>query len=166
MANPPTGGGDARTTTSNLAPGKRALVGAATAVRGQVSAGEDIWIEGQLEGELHAAAHQVTISPGGRVRAQVRARTVIVEGELHGDVFAEQQVVLRSGSRVHGDLRAPRVALEEGCFFQGNVDMDGGGAATAANGAPRATEITAPGAAANASAGEPVAVGSASEGAP
>ena len=60
MANPPTGGGDARTTTSNLAAGKRALVGAATAVRGQVSAGEDIWIEGQLEGELHAIAPQGT----------------------------------------------------------------------------------------------------------
>src|SRR4051794_5345174 len=105
--------------------GRRALVGAATAVRGQVSAGEDIWIEGQLEGELQALAHQVTISAGGRVHAQVRARSVIVEGELEGDVFAEQQVVLRAGSRVHGDIRSPRVALEEGCFFRGTVDMDG-----------------------------------------
>jgi len=119
--------------------GGRALIGSATAVRGQISAREDLWIEGQLEGEIQANQHQVTISASGRVRAQVRARSVIVEGELHGNAIGEQQVVLRAGSRVHGDIRAPRVALEEGCFFQGTVDMDSTAAVAAAgvNGASK-----------------------------
>jgi cytoskeletal protein CcmA (bactofilin family) len=55
----------------------------------------------------------------------VRARTVVIEGELVGNVLAEQMVLLRAGSVVHGDIRAPRVGLEESCQFQGNVDMDG-----------------------------------------
>jgi cytoskeletal protein CcmA (bactofilin family) len=93
-------------------------------MRGQLSAREDLWIEGQFEGEIQAPAHQVTVSAGGRVRAEVRARALVVEGELHGNAAAEQMVIVRAGGRMQGDIRAPRVGLEEGCHFQGNVDMD------------------------------------------
>ena len=116
-------------------PGRRAVVGPASALRGQLSAREDVWIEGQLEGEVQAPAHQVTVSAGGRVRAEVKARSVVVEGELVGNVVASQMVTVRAGGRVQGDIRAPRVALEEGCQFQGDVDMDGG-QASATSAAP------------------------------
>ena len=112
-------------------PGRRAVVGPASALRGQLAAREDVWIEGQLEGEVQAPAHQVTVSAGGRVRADVKARSVVVEGELIGNVVAGQMVTVRAGGRVQGDIRAPRVGLEEGCQFQGNVDMDGSLAETA-----------------------------------
>ena len=112
-------------------PGRRAVVGPASALRGQLSAREDVWIEGQLEGEVQAPAHQVTVSAGGRVRAEVRAKSVVVEGELVGNVVASQMVTVRAGGRMQGDIRAPRVALEEGCQFQGDVDMDGGQASAA-----------------------------------
>jgi cytoskeletal protein CcmA (bactofilin family) len=58
------------------------------------------------------------------VRGQVRARSVVVEGELHGEVWAEHQAVIRTGGRMYGEIRAPRVALEDGCAFNGTVDMD------------------------------------------
>ncbi|HXT49792.1 MAG TPA: polymer-forming cytoskeletal protein [Thermoanaerobaculia bacterium] len=122
---PPARGSDPRANQAPNPSGKRALVGAATALRGQVSAREDLWIDGQVEGEVQALEHQVTIGPGGRVRAEVKARSVVIEGELHGNVVASQTVTLRTGGRVTGDIRAPRVALEEGCQFQGHVDMDG-----------------------------------------
>src|ERR1044072_8996285 len=108
----------------------RAVVGPPSALRGQSSAREDLWIEGQLDGEVQAPEHQVTVSAGGRVRAEIKAKSVVVEGELHGNVVASQMVTVRAGGRMTGDIRAPRVGLEEGCQFQGNVDMDGGQAAT------------------------------------
>jgi cytoskeletal protein CcmA (bactofilin family) len=101
-------------------------------VRGQLAAREDVWIEGQFEGEIQAPAHQVTVSPGGRVRGGVKSRSIVVEGELLGDVCAEQSVTVRAGGRMQGDILAPRVGLEEGCQFQGNVDMDGTRAAAQA----------------------------------
>ncbi len=122
---PPARGGDPRANQASNTSGKRSLVGAATALRGQVSTREDLWIDGQVEGEVQALEHQVTIGAGGRVRAEVRARSVVIEGELHGNVVASQMVTVRTGGRVTGDIRAPRVALEEGCQFQGNVDMYG-----------------------------------------
>jgi len=105
--------------------GRRAVVGAASAMRGQLAAREDVWIEGVFDGEIQAAGHQVTVAAGGRVRAEIKSRSVVVEGELVGDVVAEQMVIVRVGGRMQGDIRSPRVALEEGCQFQGNVDMDG-----------------------------------------
>src|SRR4029079_9221971 len=78
-----------------------------------------------------APAHQVTVSAGGRVRAEVKAKSVVVEGELVGNVVASQMVTVRAGGRMQGDIRAPRVGLEEGCQFQGNVDMDGSQASAA-----------------------------------
>jgi cytoskeletal protein CcmA (bactofilin family) len=121
----------ARTAPNSGVGGRRATVGPASAVRGQLSAREDVWIEGQLEGEVQAPAHQVTVSPGGRVRADVKARSVFVEGELVGNVVAGEMVTVRAGGRMQGDIRAPRVGLEEGCQFQGHVDMDGSQAETA-----------------------------------
>jgi len=125
---------------SNPSPanGRRPVVGPATAVRGQLAAREDLWIEGQFEGEIQAPAHQVTVSPGGRVRAEVKARSVVIEGDLQGNVIADQMVLVRAGGSMQGDIRAPRVGLEEGCQFQGNVDMDGSRVRTAASGDPKA----------------------------
>lgn len=122
--------------------GRRAVVGPASALRGQLSAREDVWIEGQLEGEVQAPAHQVTVSSGGRVHAEVKAKSVVVEGELVGNVVASQMVTVRAGGRMQGDIRAPRVALEEGCQFQGDVDMDGSQASitAAAPGSAASTE--------------------------
>ena len=124
--------------------GRRAVVGPASALRGQLSAREDVWIEGQLEGEVQALAHQVTVSAGGRVRAEVKARSVVVEGELFGNVVASQMVTVRAGGRMQGDIRAPRVALEEGCQFQGDVDMDGSQANAVAASDSEAAAETAP----------------------
>lgn len=122
------------------ASGRRAIIGSECAVRGQLSAREDVWIEGQFEGEIQALAHQVTVSAGGRVRGGVKARSVVVEGELYGDVAAEQSVMVRSGGRMQGDILAPRVGLEEGCQFQGNVDMDGTRVTAQTQGADNAGE--------------------------
>src|SRR5262245_43793389 len=110
---------------SAAASSRQAVVGAASAMRGQLAAREDLWIEGVFDGEIQAPGFQVTVSGGGRVRAEIRAKSVVVEGELEGDVVAEQMVTVRAGGRLQGNIRAPRVGLEEGCVFQGTVDMNG-----------------------------------------
>ena len=136
---PPSRNPDPRASAAAGGRGRRAVVGAASALRGQLATREDVWIDGQLEGEVQAPAHQVTIGAGGRVRADVRARAVIVEGELVGNVAASEMVTVRAGGRVVGDVRSPRVVLEDGCQFQGNVDMDSSPAGIATSSDPAAT---------------------------
>jgi cytoskeletal protein CcmA (bactofilin family) len=67
--------------------------------------------------------HSVTVGPEGQVRANINGRIVTVEGKVEGNVTGDEQVVLRRSSSVKGDLRAPRVVLEDGAHFRGGVHM-------------------------------------------
>jgi hypothetical protein len=65
----------------------------------------------------------VTVGAEGDVKADIIARILVVEGRVQGNLSAEEQVMLRSSARVEGDIRAPRVVLEDGARFRGGVDM-------------------------------------------
>lgn len=108
------------------ASGGRALLGASIAVQGNLAGKEDLLIEGRFEGEIRVPGHQVTIGRQGNVEAEIRARRIVVEGRLAGNIVAEEQAVVRASGRVQGDIKAPKVALDEGCQFKGRIDMEPG----------------------------------------
>lgn len=115
--------------------GGRATIGPSITIRGEVSGDEDLLIEGKVDGSVDLELHSVTVGGAGRVKANITARVVTVEGEVEGDLKAQEQVILRSAARVKGDITAPRVVLEDGSNFRGLVDMgdpDSGGASTTA----------------------------------
>ena len=66
----------------------------------------------------------VTVGKSGRVRANVYAKNVIIEGEIKGDVFGTDQVVVHPSGTVRGNITAPRVTLEDGAKLKGSIDMD------------------------------------------
>jgi hypothetical protein len=57
------------------------------------------------------------------VKADITGRVITIEGNVEGDLKAKEQIILRGSSTVHGDLKAPRVVLEDGASFRGLVDM-------------------------------------------
>jgi cytoskeletal protein CcmA (bactofilin family) len=84
---------------------------------------EDLTIEGHVEGKIELKEHVLTIGPNGRIKAQVFAKSVIVLGEVTGNVTATEKVDIRDNGSVDGDIIAPRVAIAEGAHFRGSVDM-------------------------------------------
>jgi len=102
---------------------EQATIGRSITIRGDVTGDEDLMIQGRIEGTVNLQQHNVTIGPEGRVKANVTGRTVTIEGEVDGDVRGTEQVALRAASRVHGDIVAPRVVLEDGASFLGSIDM-------------------------------------------
>ncbi len=104
--------------------GERAAIGRSITIRGDVTGDEDLLIQGRVDGTVDLKQHSVTVGPEGRVKADITGRTVTVEGQVDGNVRAEEQVVLRSASRVHGDVTAPRVVIEDGATFRGSIDME------------------------------------------
>jgi cytoskeletal protein CcmA (bactofilin family) len=84
-------------------------------------------IQGQVEGKVKLAKHNVTIGSDGHVKADVSGRTVVVEGRVEGDIHAQEQIILRHTARVEGSIAAPRVTLEDGAVFRGGIEMDAGG---------------------------------------
>ena len=106
------------------ASGERALLSPSIVVRGEVSGDEDLVIEGRIEGRINLRQNVVTVGAKGRVAAEIHARAVLVDGEVEGNMDAEEQVVLRKSSRVRGDIVAPRVTIEDGARFKGSIDME------------------------------------------
>jgi cytoskeletal protein CcmA (bactofilin family) len=107
-----------------------AAIGPSITIKGDVSGDEDLVIEGRVEGKVMLAKHNVTIGPDGHVKADVNGRTVVVEGEVEGDLRGEEQIVLRHSARVEGSIAAPRVTLEDGAVFRGGIEMDAGAQGT------------------------------------
>ncbi|MCH8015712.1 MAG: polymer-forming cytoskeletal protein [Acidobacteria bacterium] len=66
----------------------------------------------------------VTIGRTRRIKADVYGRSITIEGEVQGNLFGEERIVLQPSGVVHGDMKAPAINLEEGAKFKGNIDME------------------------------------------
>ena len=118
-------------------------IGKSVVIKGELNGSEDLTIEGHVEGTIQLREHVLTIGPNGRIKAQVFAKSVIVLGEVTGNVTASDKVDIRDNGSVDGDIISPRVAIAEGAHFRGSVDMQRkGGAAQAAKPAAPATAAT------------------------
>lgn len=124
-----------------------ANIGKSLQIKGEVSGDEDLTVEGKVEGKITLNGHVVTIGTNGRVMAEIRAKSVVVGGQVRGNVTADDRVEILATGTVLGDVRAPRVVLADGAHFKGTIDMDarsgdGGRApATAPSGVSRPTAV-------------------------
>jgi cytoskeletal protein CcmA (bactofilin family) len=98
-------------------------IGKSVVIKGELNGSEDLTIEGHVEGKIELKDHVLTIGPNGKIKAQVFAKSVIVLGEVNGNVTASEKVDIRDGGSVDGDIISPRVAIAEGAHFRGTVDM-------------------------------------------
>ena len=112
-------------------------IGKSVVIKGELNGSEDLTIEGHVEGTIQLKEHVLTIGPNGRIKAQVYAKSVIVLGEVTGNVTASDKVDIRDNGSVDGDIVSPRVAIAEGAHFRGSVDMQRKGAAASPS-APKA----------------------------
>ena len=119
-------------------------IGKSVVIKGELNGSEDLTIEGHVEGTIQLRDHVLTIGPNGRIKAQVFAKSVIVLGEVTGNVTASDKVDIRDNGSVDGDIVSPRVAIAEGAHFRGSVDMQrkgtSGQAPSAKPGQPQAAQ--------------------------
>jgi len=101
-----------------------AAIGASIRIRGDVTGDENLIIQGEVDGTITVHGHNVTISRTGKVKANIEANQIIVEGELAGDMNGDEKVIIRETGNVHGNIVAPRVTLEDGALFKGSIEME------------------------------------------
>lgn len=112
-------------------------IGRSVALKGTLKCDEDLRLEGRLEGAVSVPQHRVVIGASGQVKADVHARVIEVEGRVLGDLVGAERVVVASSGNVQGNIRAPRVSLENGAQFKGSIDMDPGNSSSDAGSAER-----------------------------
>lgn len=99
------------------------VIGPTLVIRGELSADEDLVIEGHIEGTIAHHKKHLTVGKQGRVKADIHASSVIVEGQLVGDIHSEGVVSLARGSDVEGNIFCSRIVMEDGARFAGKIDM-------------------------------------------
>ena len=112
------------TKAREVTPSVRATIGASIIIKGEISGNEDLQIDGAVEGHISLTEHSVTVGKSGSVIADIHAKFIYVEGELTGDLYGIEQVVVHRTGRVRGNITAPRVCLEDGAKLKGTIDMD------------------------------------------
>ena len=115
--------------------GEFAHIGKSVVIKGELSGSEDLYVDGNVEGKIELRNHSLTVGPNGNVKADITAKAVVIQGKLDGAVNASDRVELRKSAVVTGDVTTQRIAIEEGAFLKGKVDIqkDGGKAATPAS---------------------------------
>jgi cytoskeletal protein CcmA (bactofilin family) len=103
--------------------GEFAHIGKSVFIKGELSGSEDIYVDGQVEGSIHLSGNNLTIGPNGRVRANISAKNVTVGGTLDGNIVAGERTEFRKTAVANGDVQTKRIAIEEGAFFKGKLEI-------------------------------------------
>ena len=101
-------------------------IGKSVIIKGQVNSDEDLTIEGRVEGMIDLRQNVLTIGPNGKIEADLLAKSIVVLGDVTGNVTATERIEIRDNGSVDGDLVSPRVVITEGAHFRGSVDMQQG----------------------------------------
>jgi cytoskeletal protein CcmA (bactofilin family) len=107
----------------DTARGEMILIGKSVVIKGELSCGEDLYIDGQVEGTIDPKGNRLTIGPNGRVKANVTACAVVVQGKLEGNIQASDRVDLKQSAVVMGDIATQRISIDEGVYFKGSVNI-------------------------------------------
>lgn len=103
--------------------GEFAHIGKSVIIKGELSGSEDLYVDGTVDGSIELHGHSLTVGPNGKVRANVNAKGVVVQGRLEGNIRASERIELRSTGVAIGDISTQRVAIEEGAYLKGKVDI-------------------------------------------
>jgi len=99
-------------------------IGQSIHIKGELTGNEDLTIEGKVEGKIFLKDHHLTIGTNGKITAEIQAKTVMVLGEVSGNITADDKVEVATSGTMRGDILAPRVVLADGAKFRGAIDMD------------------------------------------
>ncbi len=101
--------------------GSGTKIGSTTIVHGELEGHEDLVVEGRVEGKITLPSGTLTIARGARVEGEVRARSLILNGEMKGPVAAGERVQISETGVMEGDITTPKITVSNGARFMGYV---------------------------------------------
>ena len=100
------------------------MIGVGTTIEGSISSSENIRFDGNLIGNLNTKG-KVFIGQSGKISGEIRCKNCEVEGVVEGKVIVEELLSLRSMSKLYGEIKTGKLAIEPGATFTGKCDMGG-----------------------------------------
>lgn len=111
-------------TSTSTALSATAQIGKNVTIKGEILSREDLYIEGNVEGTIEVPEHKLIVGTHGRVKTgTLRAREVVILGDVQGDVNAQERLEIRKEGRLVGNILTGRIQVEDGAHFQGQVTV-------------------------------------------
>jgi cytoskeletal protein CcmA (bactofilin family) len=104
--------------------GLTAFIDQGSEFEGKLSFRDTVRIDGKFRGEI-ASENSLIVGESGDIDAEIHSKTVSISGTVHGNVIAQEKVVLHKTAQVHGDIEAPTLVVEEGAKVTGKITMPG-----------------------------------------
>jgi cytoskeletal protein CcmA (bactofilin family) len=102
---------------SYLGPGMR--------VKGEISGNEDLKLDGKVEGLVSVGGFRLTVGPHAHLKGDIVAREAMISGEVNGNIRACDRIEITKNASIVGDVSTARIVIEEGAYFNGDVEIGG-----------------------------------------
>jgi cytoskeletal protein CcmA (bactofilin family) len=103
-----------------------ACLGSGLEIKGSIVGQEDLQIDGKFEGSISLQGQRLTIGRTGRVNSEVKAREIVVYGDIAGNLLAQDRVEIKKDASVIGDITAARISIEDGAHYKGHIEIERG----------------------------------------
>jgi len=97
-------------------------VGKTMRLLGDMYSDDELYLDGEIEGTLEVN-QRLTIGPNGKVKANVKAKELVVKGWIQGNVEAAGRIIIMNGASIVGDVKTAGIVIEDGAFFKGGIDI-------------------------------------------
>jgi cytoskeletal protein CcmA (bactofilin family) len=98
-------------------------IGKSVVIRGELTGNEDLYLDGEIEGNIDLRDHKLVIGPNGKIKATITARDIVLHGRVEGNISATERVELKKSCSLVGDVSTQRIVIEDGAFFKGAIDI-------------------------------------------
>jgi cytoskeletal protein CcmA (bactofilin family) len=119
------------------------VIGKSVTIRGELSASEDLFLDGEIQGTISLPANLLTIGPNARILADLHVRDVTIFGHVEGNIRASGRADLRQTAILRGDLLAARLSIEEKASVSGKIEVAAPGTRIA-DGSPELSRVSHP----------------------
>ena len=99
-----------------------AFLGRDTEFDGKFSFTGAVRIDGKLSGEIFSSGTLI-VGESAVIKAQINVADMLISGEVHGDIFAENKIEIKVPGKLFGNIQTPKLVIEEGVIFEGNCKM-------------------------------------------
>ncbi len=103
----------------------------------------ELTFDGKLEGDINSDG-ALTLGDNAVVKGNIEVGTVVVRGKINGNIAAKEKIDIKAKTELFGDIRAPRLVIEEGVTFVGKTEVNPNKVAPSAPPQPRGGESSKP----------------------
>ena len=91
-------------------------------IKGEIRSREELLVDGEVEGLLESQS-LLTVGANGKVRANIKAREVVIFGSVRGDVEVTDKIAIREQGSLIGNIKSAGISIDDGAYFKGSIDI-------------------------------------------